>query len=69
MRGTCVCQALESTGGDVSGGLEPPLRPVQSLGLLDRIGDIVVVAETRDDLSARVAGLAESEPTDSRARQ
>ena len=40
------------------------LRPVRSLGLLGQVGDIVVAAETGEELLARVADLAVSEPAD-----
>ena len=37
---------------------------MRSLGLLAQVGDIVVAAETAEELLARVADLAVSEPAD-----
>ena len=45
------------------------LRQVKSLALLGKVGDIVVAAETGEELLARVADLAMSEPTNGDFRE
>ena len=51
-------------GAQVSEGLAALLLPVSSVGLLDRVGDIVVVAKTGEELLATVDDLAGSERTE-----
>ena len=68
IRGIYVRMALARFGVDVSESLAVLLRPVGSLGLLGQVGDMMVTAETGEDLLASVANLAESEPADSAAR-
>ena len=64
IRGMHVRWARARFGGKVSERLAALLRPVRSLGLLGQVGDIVVAAETAEELLARVADLAVSEPAD-----
>ena len=64
IRGMHVRMARARVGGRVSERLTALLRPVRSLGLLGQIGDIVVAAETGEELLARVADLAVAEPAD-----
>ena len=51
-------------GAQVSERLAALLLPVGSLGLLGRVGDIVVAAKTGEELLARVDDLAGVEWTD-----
>ena len=62
IRGLDVRMARARFGGRVSERLTALLRPVRSLGLLGQIGDVVVAAETGEELLARVADLALAEP-------
>ena len=64
IRGMHVRMARTRFDGQVSERLAALLRPVQSLGLLGQVGDIVVAAETGEELLARVADLAVSESAD-----
>ena len=64
IRGMHVRMARARFGGRVSERLTALLRPVRSLGLLGQIGDVVVAAETGEELLARVADLALAEPAD-----
>ena len=64
IRGLHVRMARARFGGRVSERLTALLRPVRSLGLLGQIGDVVVAAETGEELLARVADLALAEPAD-----
>ncbi len=49
-------------GPQVSERLAALLLPVRSLGPLGQVGDLVVAAETGEELLARVDDLARSEP-------
>lgn len=49
-------------GPQVSERLAALLLPVRSLGLLGQVGDLVVAAETGEELLAGVDDLARSEP-------
>ena len=64
IRGLHVRMARARFGGRVSERLTALLCPVRSLGLLGQIGDVVVAAETGEELLARVADLAVAEPAD-----
>ena len=63
-RGMHVRMARARFGARVSERLSALLRPVRSLGLLGQVGDIVLAAETGEEMLARVAELLESEPAD-----
>ena len=64
IRGMHVRMARSRFDEEVSERLAALLRPVRSLGLLGQVGDIVVAAETGEELLARVADLAVSESAD-----
>ena len=64
IRGMHVRMARARFGRRVSERLTALLHPVRSLGLLGQIGDVVVAAETGEELLARVADLALAEPAD-----
>ena len=59
-----VRMARTRIDGEDSERLRALLHPVRSLGLLGRVGNIVVAAETGEELLARVADLAVSESAD-----
>ena len=65
IRGMRVRMARTRFSGKVSERLAALLHPVRSLGLLDQVGDIVVPAETGEELLAKVADLAVSDSADS----
>ena len=63
-----VRMARTRFGGEVSERLAALLRPVRSLALLGQVGDIMVAAETGEELLTRVAELAVPESADGNLR-
>ena len=61
IRGIHVRKARTPFDGEVAEYLQALLHPVRSLGLLGRVGNILVAAETGEELLERVANLAVSE--------
>ena len=64
IRGMHIRMARARFGARVSERLAALLRPVRSLGLLGQVGDIVVAAQTGEELLARVADLVVAEQAD-----
>ncbi len=64
IRSLHIRMARARFGARVSERLAALLLPLRSLGLLGRVGDIVVAAKTGEELLARVDDLAGSERTD-----
>ena len=64
IRSIHIRMARARFGARVSERLAALLRPVRSLGLLCQVGDLVITAETGEDLLARVDDLAGSEQAD-----
>ena len=67
IRGVYARAARRRFGSDASERLEALLRPVLSLRLLGKLGDIVMAARTGEELLATVAARLATEPGSSRA--
>ena len=64
IRSMHIRMARARFGARVSERLAALLRSVRSLGMLGQVGDLVVAAETGEELLAKVGDLAGSEPAD-----
>lgn len=64
IRSMHIRMARARFGVQVSERLAALLFPVRSLGPLGQVGDLVVAAETGEELLVRVDDLARSEPAD-----